>query len=54
MGVPAVWIFDPQRRSVTLCSPDGSTDEKIAGMVQLSGTDITLDLIEVFSALDED
>lgn len=54
MGVPAVWIFDPQRRSVSLCSPDGSTDEKTAGMVQLSGTDIRLDLAEVFSALDED
>lgn len=53
MGVPAVWIFDPQARSVTIGSPDGSTLEQNAGVLNLPGTAIVLDLQQVFSALDE-
>jgi Uma2 family endonuclease len=54
MGVPEVWIFDPQQRLVTVCAPGGSTTERAFGLLELAGTPIVLDIAEVFSALDED
>ncbi len=54
MGVPEVWIFDPQQRTVTVCTPGGSTIERASGLLELAGTPIVVDIAEVFSALDED
>jgi len=54
MGVPEVWIFDPQQRLVTVCAPGGSTTERAFGLLELAGTPIVLDIAEVLSALDED
>lgn len=54
MGVRAVWLFDPRSRAVTVCSSGGVTAEQSSGPIELRGTPITLDLQEIFSALDED
>lgn len=53
MGVAQVWIFDPRTRTAMIC--DGRTMVDVtAGSITLPGTPITLNLAEVFSALDED
>lgn len=54
MGVPRVWIFDPAGRSVTVCQTGEVSFEQRSGMLTLPGTAVTLDLDEMFSALDED
>jgi len=54
MGVPEVWIFDPQQRQVMVCAPGGFITQRASGLLELAGTPIVLDIAEVFSALDED
>ena len=54
MGVPYVWIFDPVGRVVTVCGADGSAYEQKTGALALPGSDVALDLGEMFSALDEE
>jgi Uma2 family endonuclease len=54
MGVPAVWIFDPRRRNVTICLPGGVVSKQKTGVLTLPGTPVAVDLEEIFSALDED
>jgi Uma2 family endonuclease len=50
MGVPEVWVFDPQTQTVYVCLPDSMTEHK-EGVLRLAGTPIELSLAEVFRAL---
>jgi Uma2 family endonuclease len=52
MGVAQVWIFDPKTRTAMVCDGTKMVDFT-HGSITLPGTPITLDLAEVFSALDE-
>lgn len=54
MGVREVWIFDPVGRVVTVCGADGSAYEQKSGVLALPDTAVSLDLDEMFSALDEE
>lgn len=51
MGVPEVWIFDPDTRTVQICTASSTTDRK-SGTLRLRGTKIELSLEAVFSTLD--
>ena len=52
MGVRQVWIFDPRLRSAMVC--EGATMvEHNAGQLALPGTQVTIDLADVFRVLDE-
>jgi len=52
MGVRQVWIFDPRLRSAMVC--EGATmAEHNAGQLALPGTQVTIDLADVFRVLDE-
>lgn len=51
MGVPAVWIFDPQRRTAYVLTAELFTEQR-NGTLQLSEPSITLDVEEIFAALD--
>ncbi|MFC6646727.1 Uma2 family endonuclease [Granulicella cerasi] len=53
MGVPEVWVFDPESRSVIVVKRDGSRTEHREGALTLSGTPVQLSLAEVFAVLDE-
>ncbi len=53
MGIPAVWILDPARRTAWVCSREGM-DEYQSGIITLPGSPISLKLYQIFSALDED
>jgi Uma2 family endonuclease len=54
MGVPEVWIFDPETRTATLASNDPAIDrtEHASGILRLSGTPIEIDLEAAFATLD--
>lgn len=54
MGVPLVWIFDPDRRVAVVCEPGGRTSEHTGGVLTIPGTPMKVELAEVFSRLDED
>ncbi len=54
MGVANVWIFDPQRRSVAVCRPDGSYSQQSSGRLALAGTAVSVEIEEGFAALDEE
>lgn len=50
MGVPEVWVFDPETGSVQVCA--GSTIMvRSQGILQVPETPITVSIAEVFSAL---
>jgi Uma2 family endonuclease len=53
MGVPVVWIFDPQERFVLTCQPGGVAVEQRSGTLTLAGTPISVDMDEIFGFLDE-
>ena len=50
MGVPEVWIFDPQNRIVYICTIDSMT-ERTEGILRLAGTEVELSIAEVFKPL---
>ena len=50
MGVPEVWIFDPQKRIVYICTT-GSTTEQTEGILRLAGTAIELSIADESSTL---
>jgi len=51
MGVPEVWLLDPEARSVTIY--DRTTIvEHTSGILNIPGTPVRLDLRDTFSALD--
>jgi Uma2 family endonuclease len=54
MGVPQVWIVDPQHRTATVCSSNADDTVHSTGVLTLPNTLIAVDLEEVFAALDED
>lgn len=47
MGVPEVWIFDPQTLTAYACTPESMTDHK-DGILRLVGTEIELSIAEAF------
>lgn len=53
MGVPAVWIFDPEERLVYVLNADNTHATHHDGALSLPGTAIELSLPEVFSVLDD-
>jgi Uma2 family endonuclease len=51
MGVPEVWVFDPETRSVLICK--GATAvTQTEGTITIPETPVTLKLADIFSALD--
>jgi Uma2 family endonuclease len=54
MGVPHVWVFDPERRVALVCEPGGRTTEHVSGALTIPGTPMAVELDQVFSRLDED
>lgn len=52
MGVPEVWIFDPEERTVFVVT-DGRTTEQRTGTLQLDGTEVQVNLEALFAVLDE-
>ena len=50
MGVPEVWIFDPEARMANVCSAD-SMRELTEGILGLQGTEIAMSLEEAFKPL---
>jgi Uma2 family endonuclease len=52
MGVRQVWIFDPRLRSAMVCE-GAAMVEHTSGQLVLPGTQVTVELAEVFRVLDE-
>ena len=52
MGVPEVWIFDPETRTAHVCTASTMTEHK-SGILRLAGTKIELPLQETFATLDQ-
>jgi Uma2 family endonuclease len=50
MGVPKVWIFDPQTRVAYACATDSMT-EHAEGLLRLEGTEIEVSIEEAFKPL---
>ena len=51
MGVPEVWIVDPETRSIHVCSGNILAEHRV-GELPVPGTPISVSLSEVFSVLD--
>lgn len=52
MGVPEVWVIDPELRKAHVLTPDGSMREHGEGPLRMAATGISVDLQEIFRALD--
>jgi len=52
MGVPEVWIFDPEKRTAYILRGDQMTEQS-EGVLKLAGTAIELDLAALFGVLDQ-
>jgi Uma2 family endonuclease len=52
MGVPEVWIFDPEDRKAYVWRNDGMREQS-TGKLQLAGTPVEIDLGTLFAVLDE-
>ncbi len=52
MGVPEVWIFDPESRTAYILRTDSLTEHR-EGTLKLANTAIELDLAKLFAVLDE-
>ncbi len=50
MGVPEVWVFEPELRIVQCCVT-GSTTERGGGVLRVPGTPISISIEDVFGAL---
>lgn len=48
MGVPEVWAIDPEQRKAHVLTPDGAMRTHRDGPLRLSGTEIPVDLHEIF------
>lgn len=51
MGVPVVWILDPQTRTAYVCGGEEMTEQK-DGWLRVVGTAIEVEVAEIFSTLD--
>ena len=51
MGVPVVWIFDPQARLAYVLTAEQMTEHR-SGVLRLEGTDVVLDIAAIFSVLE--
>jgi Uma2 family endonuclease len=51
MGVPEVWIFDPQGRTAYRLTSEDMTEHRV-GELRLAGTPIVVDLTSLFAVLD--
>ena len=59
MGVPEVWIIDPEKRAVHVLRGDGTVgngtvDEVLGGRLHLLGTTMEIQVSDLFSSLDEE
>lgn len=52
MGVPEVWIFDPETRTAYVLTANSFTEHR-EGTLKLAGTPIELDIAALFAVLDE-
>jgi len=52
MGVPEVWMFDPEERVAFVMRGDRTTEHR-EGTLRLDGTAVEVDLAAVFAVLDE-
>ena len=52
MGVPEVWIFDPEERSAFVLTTDGMREQK-SGTLTLRSVGVHLDLASIFAVLGE-
>ena len=52
MGVPTVWIADPQARTVLVMNADGIV-ERSEGILELPGVPLQIELTSIFATLDE-
>ena len=50
MGVEAVWVFDPESRTVQVCAGN-SREERACGFLKVPLTNLELNVDDVFSAL---
>jgi Uma2 family endonuclease len=53
MGVPEVWVFDPEERKAYVMHDD-IMKEHAAGVLRLAGSAIEISIKELFAALDEE
>lgn len=53
MGVPTVWVFDPEFRSVHVLSAQAAPVEHHSGTLRLPNTPVEVSIDEVFALLDE-
>jgi Uma2 family endonuclease len=51
MGVPNIWLFDPERREVWICTNDAMT-KVTSDVLGAPGTDIAIPLAEIWADLD--
>ena len=53
MGVPEVWIFDPEERKAYIVRDDVMIEQS-TGALRLAGTPVQISIKELFEALDEE
>ena len=53
MGVPEVWMFDPEERVAYVMRGNEMTEQR-EGVLRLSGTPVEVQLAEIFAVLDEE
>ena len=54
MGVPLVWILDPEQRVAYVMETEGLMKEQRGGMLSTQKLGIEISLVEVFSSLNRD
>jgi Uma2 family endonuclease len=52
MGVPEVWILDPEERTAFVVTEAKATEQR-DGILRLEGTEVQIDLAALFAVLDE-
>jgi len=53
MGVPEVWIFDPEERTAFILRGETMTEHR-EGTLRVAGTEVQIDLADLFAVLDEE
>jgi hypothetical protein len=53
MGVPEVWLFDPEQRAAFIICGETMTEHR-EGTLHLAGTDVQINLAGLFAVLDEE